>query len=351
MLKKIVPIDGASSDQFGAALSLSGEILAVGARLDDDIESNTGSAYVYGRNYNPANPAIPNPTPNSWALVEKFLPPPGKTGAHFGYSIGVSGHVLIVGSNFDANSPVDSTYLFRLKYNNTPLLTTPILDVTIVAGQPFNFTVLPFFADLDLGLDLGERLLLTATLANGSVLPAWVGFNAGLFSGTDPQAGMLSILVTATDRDVASVSDSFDATVAPAAAALLRIRVVQPPAIGLASFRSDYDGRAGLADYAFPSGRSAGGLSTPASLLSVARDPSTGQLFVGFVRRSNDPRLTYRLERSTDFKVWTSAASTLQEVRATAVNAEFEAAIYFYADDNDAEQPVQFFRVQAVFGR
>jgi len=43
---KITASDGATSDQFGYSVAISGEYAVVGARLDDDNGTNSGSAYV-----------------------------------------------------------------------------------------------------------------------------------------------------------------------------------------------------------------------------------------------------------------------------------------------------------------
>ena len=46
---KLLPSDGAGSDEFGVSVSISGDYAVVGARLDDDNGTNAGSAYVFTR--------------------------------------------------------------------------------------------------------------------------------------------------------------------------------------------------------------------------------------------------------------------------------------------------------------
>ena len=44
---KLLASDGARNDFFGTAVSISGNVALVGAYWDDDMENNSGSAYVY----------------------------------------------------------------------------------------------------------------------------------------------------------------------------------------------------------------------------------------------------------------------------------------------------------------
>ncbi|PXF29262.1 hypothetical protein WH50_21760, partial [Pokkaliibacter plantistimulans] len=79
----------------------------------------------------------------------------------------------------------------------------------------FRFTLA---ADTFIDADAGDRLTLSATLADGSALPSWLSFDAstGTFSGTptNDDVGSLTIKVTATDTSGASVSSTFSLIVA-----------------------------------------------------------------------------------------------------------------------------------------
>ena len=98
--------------------------------------------------------------------------------------------------------------------NDAPTLANAIADQVAAEDTAFAFT-LPgnTFADVD----AGDSRSYTATLANGSPLPAWLSFNAvtGTFSGTpaNGNVGTVSILVTATDGSGASASDVFNLNV------------------------------------------------------------------------------------------------------------------------------------------
>ncbi|WP_342654390.1 putative Ig domain-containing protein [Pseudomonas sp. F3-2] len=102
--------------------------------------------------------------------------------------------------------------------NVAPVVVIPLLDQNATESSPFSYTVTDnSFAD-------GNRdaLTFTATLADGTPLPAWLSFDAAsmTFSGTpsDTAAGNYSVLIKATDPSGASVSDSFALAVADAPA-------------------------------------------------------------------------------------------------------------------------------------
>lgn len=99
--------------------------------------------------------------------------------------------------------------------NQTPTVATPIPDRTAVAGTAFSYAFpATTFADAD-----GHTLVYSATLADGSPLPAWLTFTPATraFSGTPALAdmGVITVKVTATDSwtPSASVSDEFTLTV------------------------------------------------------------------------------------------------------------------------------------------
>ena len=98
--------------------------------------------------------------------------------------------------------------------NDTPVVANPIADQAALDDALFTFTVpASTFADVD----LGDSLTYSATLADGTALPAWLTFNpvTMTFSGTptDADVGTLSLKVTATDISGASASNNFNVTV------------------------------------------------------------------------------------------------------------------------------------------
>ena len=63
-ISKLRAADAASRDIFGESVSISGDTVVVGARLDDDGGGESGSAYIFGRNEGGAD---------NWGQVKKQL--------------------------------------------------------------------------------------------------------------------------------------------------------------------------------------------------------------------------------------------------------------------------------------
>ena len=99
---KITPNDGATDDNFGYSVSVSGDTVIVGSRLDDDNGRDSGSAYVFTR------------SGSNWTPT-KITPNDGAEADNFGYSVSVSGDTVIVGSYLDDDngSASGSAYVFE----------------------------------------------------------------------------------------------------------------------------------------------------------------------------------------------------------------------------------------------
>ena len=102
--------------------------------------------------------------------------------------------------------------------NVAPVVAIPLLDQSAIESTPLSYTVAhDSFTDAN-----QDVLTYTATLADGSALPAWLSFNTTslTFSGTPTStaSGNYNVLVKAADPAGASVSDSFALVVADAPA-------------------------------------------------------------------------------------------------------------------------------------
>ncbi len=102
---KLTASDGAASDLFGSSVSISadGTTALVGAYLDDDKGSNSGSAYVFIKDG------------SSWIQSTKLTASDGAIGDRFGYSVSISadGTAALVGSPYDDDK--GSAYVIRWK--------------------------------------------------------------------------------------------------------------------------------------------------------------------------------------------------------------------------------------------
>jgi trimeric autotransporter adhesin len=107
---------------------------------------------------------------------------------------------------------------FDVTVNNTndaPTVTSAIADQSTDEDALFSFVVpASTFTDVD----LGDSLAYSVTLADGSVLPSWLSFDAETrtFSGTPENAdvGSLMLKITATDTSGAAASSTFNIEVA-----------------------------------------------------------------------------------------------------------------------------------------
>lgn len=105
---------------------------------------------------------------------------------------------------------------FTLKVNppnRAPVVANPIADQTVTDGKVFSYTIAAnAFSDPD-----ADTLIYSATLEDGSALPAWLSFNATTrtISGTSPDnSAPLNIKITAKDTGNLTVSDVFQLTFA-----------------------------------------------------------------------------------------------------------------------------------------
>ena len=78
-----------NGDRFGAALALSGDLLAVGAYNSDDVAKNAGAVFLFQRDLG---------GPDAWGEVARLVAPDGMEADLFGYQVSLSGTTLAVGA-------------------------------------------------------------------------------------------------------------------------------------------------------------------------------------------------------------------------------------------------------------
>jgi Ca2+-binding RTX toxin-like protein len=147
-----------------------------------------------------------------------------RNGSDLVFTVGADS-VAIAGWYTDASHRIDAIYfdgdgafwdatiieqLAPVRGNSAPQVSIPLADLSFEAGTAFEFLVPP---DTFVDPDAGDVLALSATLYDGSALPAWLTFDAssGAFASI-PQAsnvGISHVAVSATDASGASASSDF----------------------------------------------------------------------------------------------------------------------------------------------
>jgi hypothetical protein len=105
MMTKLTASDGAASGYFGHAVSVDGDVIAVGAYGDAALGSLAGAVYVYTKTY------------GVWSETAKLTASDGATRDYFGWDVALDAGNLIVGAygDDDNGSASGSAYLFELQ--------------------------------------------------------------------------------------------------------------------------------------------------------------------------------------------------------------------------------------------
>ena len=129
---KIRASDEAGGDFFGTSVAIDGDYAIVGADQNDDGGSNSGSAYIFRRTGT-----------NTWDAGTKILASDAVSGDQFGVSVGIDGNTAVVGAygNDDGGSASGSAYIFRRTGTNTWDAGTKIIASDAASGDQFGFSV------------------------------------------------------------------------------------------------------------------------------------------------------------------------------------------------------------------
>ncbi|MCP5515631.1 MAG: tandem-95 repeat protein [Verrucomicrobiales bacterium] len=351
---KLAPTETLNNDEFGYAVSLSRDTALVGMPFDGESnQSRWGSAWVYGRDRGGED---------AWGLFEKLDPPDNRNNDEFGYSVAIASGTVVVGARLDDSVGLNagSAYIYEVRINNAPAPGTPSLpDQIAVVDEVFSYVV-PATAFGD--PDVDETITWSATGG-----PAWLNFDADTrtFSGTPSLAdlGTTVIRVTATDYDGASASAEFNLEVTdtpppvvpdPAEATsydewlarLLPERILNDALLMTTVYAPDgnvdNDPFTNFEEYAYGTHLLEVNLDDgPQLRIGLTAD---GRVVVSFVRRTNDPSLSFGLEYSTELDVWRDAADLEHEEYVDRLTSSTERLhVVLPADFNAANA---FFRVR-----
>jgi subtilisin-like proprotein convertase family protein len=86
---KLQASDGESYDNFACSVDISGDYAIVGADCDDDHGSSSGAAYIFKREL------------DSWSQLTKLTPNDGSKYDRFGYDVAISDHYAVIGAYAD----------------------------------------------------------------------------------------------------------------------------------------------------------------------------------------------------------------------------------------------------------
>ncbi|MFT5674430.1 MAG: hypothetical protein ACI808_000349 [Paraglaciecola sp.] len=100
---KLLPDDSASRQTFGNAGDIEGNLVVVGALRDDEMGANSGAAYLFRRNG------------SVWTQDVKLVATVPENGANFGRSVALSDDTLVIGAQWDDEGGEDAgaAYIFR----------------------------------------------------------------------------------------------------------------------------------------------------------------------------------------------------------------------------------------------
>ncbi|MCK9516973.1 MAG: FG-GAP repeat protein [Ottowia sp.] len=161
---KLLASDGAASDYFGISLAISGDgnTAIVGAYGDDDLGSNSGSAYVFTR------------TGSTWTQQAKLTASDGDASDTFGSSVTISadGNTAIVGAyqDDDLGSASGSAYVFtrtgstwtqQAKLTASDGAASDVFGYSVAISSDGNIAIVGAYGDDDLGTDSGSAYIFT----------------------------------------------------------------------------------------------------------------------------------------------------------------------------------------------
>ena len=185
---KITALDAAQSDQFSISVDISGDLVIVGSRLDDDNGSNSGSAYIFERNG------------SNWTQQAKILPSDGAANDYFGWASAIDGNNVIIGAfaNDDNGNDSGSAYIFNNGLSNNSDNTPP----TVITQN------------LEISLDSnGSATITSSEVNNGSSDDVSTNLTFSLSKETFTCADLGNNTVTLTVTDEANNSATETATI------------------------------------------------------------------------------------------------------------------------------------------
>ena len=199
---RLTASDRANADSFGRWVAVDGDFVVVGAWLDDDGGTDSGSVYVFTKPSGGWGTWATLSTSSKAELTAKLTASDAAADDHFGWSVSVDGDNVVVGAygNDDDSSNSGSVYLFTKPTSGGWVTATETIKLTApdaAAGDQFGYSVAAGGGsraivgapgdDRDSDSDIGAAYVFS--------IPAWTGISG---SG----AGTTSHTVTGLTNDV-----------------------------------------------------------------------------------------------------------------------------------------------------
>lgn len=105
LVQKVIGSENSAKDQFGHSVAISGDTVAVGARLDDGDGSASGSVYIFERNLGGAD---------NWGERVRIKASDAEKGDQFGFAVAIDGNNLLVGARKDDDAGTDGGSVYFL---------------------------------------------------------------------------------------------------------------------------------------------------------------------------------------------------------------------------------------------
>ncbi|WP_052055451.1 malectin domain-containing carbohydrate-binding protein [Myxosarcina sp. GI1] len=164
-IAKLTASDAAANDMFGMAVAIDGETMVIGALLDDDNVTNSGSAYIFTKD-----------TDGNWIETAKLTASDAANNDQFGRSISIDNDTMVIGARYDDDngSNSGSAYIFTRQANGNWTQSAKLTAADGARGDEFgsvsisgNNVVIGAFGDDDKGSNSGAAYIFTQQ-ANGS---------------------------------------------------------------------------------------------------------------------------------------------------------------------------------------
>ena len=131
---ELVASDFEDHDFFGTSVALSGDVVLVGARGEDELGEDAGAAYVFVRDG------------ETWSQEAKLLASDGGVENHFGWSVALDGEVALIGApgtvvvGTNARTLIGAAYIFE-RNGGTWTEQAKLLGATVEDDDRFGDTV------------------------------------------------------------------------------------------------------------------------------------------------------------------------------------------------------------------